>query len=305
MKTAYVLSLFVCSLCMAQKNGEIISREEVVLPAYEEIPSIEMYYDRTDYESAVADELVGIDRIVYSSNGLRVVAFLSYPRGALQKNYPVIIFNRGSGIRNDIAQVHSPLFKKLVHAGFIVLAPALRGSEGGEGTDEIGGDDLYDLLNTLPLLNQIPLADTSRLFMLGESRGGIMTYMALRKKFPVRAAAVIGGITDLSMYLEGRPWAEQFFMEYYPTYAEKKDSILQSRSAVFWAEDITAPLLIMNGQADPQVAPAHALQMAGRLAALDKEFQLIILQKGNHILSGAHTERRDREVIEWFKKFLN
>lgn len=305
MKKICFLSFLICWMGIAQKNGDILSRTVVTLPPYEHIPSIEMYYDKQEYDSALADKLVGIDRITYYSDGLKVIAYLSYPLDGGHKSYPVIIFNRGSGIRNDIAQVHAPLFKKLVHAGFVVLAPALRGSEGGEGTDEIGGDDIYDILNTLPLLKQMAIADTSRMFMLGESRGGIMTYLALRKKFPVGAAAVIGSITDMSMYLEGRPWAEKFFQEHYPAYADKKDSILQSRSAVFWAEDVTVPLLIMNGQADPQVAPAHALQMADKLAALNKDFQLIILQQGNHILSGPHTERRDREVIDWFKKFLN
>jgi dipeptidyl aminopeptidase/acylaminoacyl peptidase len=298
--------LFACtSGCLAQMDGKIISKTTVTFPAYDVSPSIEMYYDKDTYNASISDESVRIEKIVYYSDGLKVVGYLSSPAVPVKNDYPVIIFNRGSGVRNDISYVHAPLFKKLVHEGFIVFAPALRGSEGGEGTDEIGGDDIHDIMNILPVLHQIPYADTENRFMLGESRGGIMTYLAIRNKFPLKAAAVIGGITDMPFYLKDRPWAENFFKENFADYAEKKDSILQTRSAINWAEQFEVPLLIMNGQADPQVVPEHALNMAAKLSEFGKAYQLVILEGGNHILSGNHTERRDREVVSWFKKYLN
>jgi dipeptidyl aminopeptidase/acylaminoacyl peptidase len=305
MKTIWYLLVACSSICHGQQNGFVLSRTTVTLPLYDDSPSIEMYYDRDTYISAVEDKGVKIEKVVYRSDGLKVVAYLSSPAEPGKKVYPVIIFNRGSGVRNDISYVHAPLFKKLVYEGFIVIAPALRGSEGGEGTDEVGGDDLNDIMNILPLLKQIPQADSSNLFMLGESRGGIMTFLALKRKFPLRAAATVGAITDMAFYLKDRPWAEEFFRENFPSYEENKDSILRARSAIYWADQLEVPLLLMNGQADPQVVPGHALNLAGRLSELGKEYQLIILQGGNHILSGIHTEKRDREVVDWFKKYIN
>ena len=38
--------------------------------------------------------------------------------------------------------------------------------------------------------------------MYGESRGGMMTYFALREDWPIRAAAVWGAITDIADYLK-------------------------------------------------------------------------------------------------------
>ncbi len=166
-----------------------------------------MYYDHIIYAAAVADNTVKIEKLTYYSDGLKVVAYLSSPASILNKKFPVIIFNRGSGVRNDIYYVHAPLFKKLVHEGFIVLAPALRESEGGEGKDQVGGDDLYDIFNALPLLGSLGIADTTKICMLGESRGGIMTYLAIKNKFPMKAAAVIGGITDLSQFIRDFPYA--------------------------------------------------------------------------------------------------
>jgi dipeptidyl aminopeptidase/acylaminoacyl peptidase len=71
-----------------------------------------------------------------------------------------------------------------------------------------------------------------------------------------------------------------------------------------WVDEINTPLLILNGQADPQVKPYHALNLAKSLSEKGKVFQLVILEAGNHILSGTHTDERDRLVIEWFKKYL-
>ena len=40
--------------------------------------------------------------------------------------------------------------------------------------------------------------DVERMFMLGVSRGGTMTYLALKNKVPVKAAAVIAGPSDFA-----------------------------------------------------------------------------------------------------------
>jgi len=121
----------------AQSNGKIISKEKISYPAYNEVQGIDMYYDSVNYTTAVADGSVQTEKVFYQSDGLKVVAYLSVPANLQKKKYPVIIFNRGSLIRNDIAFVHRPLFQKLVKEGFVVIAPALRQSEGGEGKDEI------------------------------------------------------------------------------------------------------------------------------------------------------------------------
>jgi dipeptidyl aminopeptidase/acylaminoacyl peptidase len=211
MKIPFIVLLFYYNALLGQVNGEIISRSKVDFPRYEDSPSIEMYYDKDTYEKAIADHAIKIEKIWYYSDRLKVIAYLSAPANYEQNKYPVIIFNRGSTVRNDISYVHAPLFKKLTQAGFIVVAPALRESEGGEGKDQVGGDDLNDIINILPLLHNLGIADTSNLFMLGESRGGIMTYLAIKKEFPLRAAATVGAITDMSLFIEDFPNVDHLF----------------------------------------------------------------------------------------------
>ena len=62
----------------------------------------------------------------------------------------------------------------------------LRQSDGSEGRDEMGGADVDDLMDVLPLARSLAYVDTNNLFMYGESRGGMMTYQAVRRGFPVK-----------------------------------------------------------------------------------------------------------------------
>ncbi len=113
-----------------------------------------------------------------------------------------------------------------------------------------------------------------------------MTYLAIKNNFPVKAAATVGGITDMELFVKDFPAAEDLFRQLYKDYDEKRTQILGSRSVIKWVELINTPLLLMNGQADPQVRPYHVLNLAKKLSEQGKVFQLVILVEGNHILSG-------------------
>jgi dipeptidyl aminopeptidase/acylaminoacyl peptidase len=301
-----LITLFVCftniGSCIAQSNGHIISTSKVQFPSYESVKGIDFYYSKPVYEKAILNPKLKIEKIYYISEGLKVAAYLARPQEINNQKLPIIIFNRGSVIRNDIAYVHAPLFEKFVDSVFLVLAPALRQSEGSEGQDEVGGKDVNDIMNTVPLLSSLPYADTSRIYMYGESRGGMMTLQAIRENFPLKAAAIVGAFTDLALFIKDTPGMESVSKQIWSDYQENKEKILKRRSAIHWAEKINTPLLIMNGNKDPQVKPQHSFYLAEKLQTLGKKYQLIIYEGGNHILSGMLTEERDRQIISWFKR---
>ncbi len=301
--TALIFSMFIIN-SFVQGNGDIIARAPVLFPPYTSVKDISWYYDEGTYNDAINDKSVTYERITYSSDGLKVIAFMAAPTGERDKNLPVIIFNRGSFVRNDIAFVHAPLFQKFVHNGFIVVAPALRQSEGGEGKDQLGGEDINDILNLWPLLEKLSRVDLNNVFMLGESRGGIMTYLSLKNKVKVRAAATIGAITDLEAYIADRPWDENNLKNLWNNYDSQKKEILEHRSVMAWYDSIRTPMLILHGGKDPQVKPQHALQLAQAFSAKGQPYELHIFSDGNHILSGAETDTRDAMVIGWFRKFV-
>jgi dipeptidyl aminopeptidase/acylaminoacyl peptidase len=292
-------------LLFSQPDGKVISTSNVVLPPYEEVPDISKYYDLQDYKDSRLDSTLIIERIVYASDGLKVVSFLARQAGSKDLHRrPVVVFNRGSYIRNDIAYVHAPLFKMFVDNGFIVIAPAVRGSEGGEGNDKMGGDDLHDIWNILPILTAMPDVDLNNLFLLGESRGAMMSLQALRDGFPARATAIVGVISDLEQYVQDNPDLEPFARQIWPDLDENRAAIARKRSVIHWADDIQVPLLIMAGGNDEAVDPGQSIGLAAALNKLNKEYQLLILNGGNHVLSGEHTERRDTEILDWFRRWM-
>ena len=172
-----------------------------------------------------------------------------------------------------------------------------RQSGGGEGKDEMGGADLDDLMQ---IRSVIPAyVDPARLFMYGESRGGMMTFQAIREGFPMRAAATFGAFTDLAPMVEANPAVS---LQIWPDYEKNAAKIKERRSAISWPEKINVPLLIMHGAKDGQVSPAQSLALASKLESLGKTYQLIIRADEGHVLPGWR-EQRDSAAIEWFRKF--
>jgi dipeptidyl aminopeptidase/acylaminoacyl peptidase len=49
----------------------------------------------------------------------------------------------------------------------------------------------------LNVASELPYVDMEKKVMLGYSRGGLMTYLAIRKGINLRAAAVVSGVSDL------------------------------------------------------------------------------------------------------------
>ena len=71
--------------------------------------------------------------------------------------------------------------------------------------DEWGGVEVDDALNLVTALKSLDFVDPERLYMLGLSRGGTMTYLAIKRGIPVKAAAVIGGVIDVKAWVDSMP----------------------------------------------------------------------------------------------------
>jgi dipeptidyl aminopeptidase/acylaminoacyl peptidase len=290
-----------------QDDGKLISQEIYQFPNYQtavEKTDVENYATKDEYEKAVADKNFEFSKVTYLSDNLKVKAYLYKPKKPESK-LPVIVFNRGSFIRGDIAAESVAFFHRLAAEGFVVVAPMYRQSDGGEGRDEMGGADVNDLMNVVPLIRSFDFADAENLFLYGESRGGIMTYLVLRRKFPANAAAVFGAITNLDDYLKAnaRNFPPKALSQIWSDYEQNKERILNDRSAIKWADSMNTPLLIMHGGGDPVVNPMQSLSFAEKLQSLGKTYQLKIYAGDNHILAKNRVER-DRETVSWFKAFL-
>jgi len=149
-----------------------------------------------DLEPGFSDK-VECHKIKYLSDELKVVGFLLFPKIRDEK-LPVLIYNRGGN------REHGAIFGRnlsylayLASNNYVVLASQYRGNDGGEGKESFGGSDINDVLNLIVLAKSLEYADPNKIVMLGYSRGGMMTYLAIKSGAQIRAAAVVGGLTDI------------------------------------------------------------------------------------------------------------
>ena len=248
---------------------------------------------------AVAASEGRCERVIYRSSGLRVAGFIVRPAGP--GPHPVVVWLRG-GVREfgKVEQITLLNLKQLADAGFVVVAPQYRGADGGDGADEFGGGDVDDVLALLPLARALPGADIGRMYLLGGSRGAMQGMLAMRRGLPVRAAAFRGGLFDLNATLAFRPELEAVWKALMVDQQDGFDQALQRRSAVRWAGELRAPVLIGHGRQDwrARVEDAQAFDQA--LARAGIEHKLLVYEREEHQLV-LHRSHWMGEVVAWFR----
>ena len=257
-----------------------------------------------DVDAGFFDSRVIVYEIMYrTTDGAEVLGFISAPVGYLDNEYPIIIFNRGD-TNNTTSGVMTRWRHLLVTRAafwstqsYISLMTFYRDGRpfGVEGVkyDQWGGNDVYDVLALLDLSEALNFRG-SGLFMIGESRGGMMTYLVLRKDDRVDAAVVVFAVADnvegygiwgdtLSNSIGGSP--DELPYEYY------------RRSAVNWAHEITTPLLILHGALDEIVPLSQSHRVYDKMRAADRDVTFIVYEHGSHRFD--HDMLND--TIEWLR----
>lgn len=287
-------------------DGKIIEQSAFALPAYEQIPDrFKRLYAREAVERMREARHLELLKIKYLSDGLKVSGFIYKPKETAGKKLPVVIWNRG-GVGpdtiisvenfNDLYEMH-----RYASEGFVVLASQYRGYDGGEGRDEVGGADLNDVLNLIPLARSLGYVDMDSIFMFGFSRGGQMALQAVRQGAPIRAAVIVGAPTDIALSFRENPAIRDLVRSNWAGGDARLEENIESRSAVRWAGRITAPLLIFHGGADPAVSPHHALELARRMEEAGNLYELAVYARDDHFVT-RNTEERLRRTVDWFKR---
>jgi dipeptidyl aminopeptidase/acylaminoacyl peptidase len=202
----------------------------------------------------------------------------------------------------------------LAKNGFIVVASNYRyiGKKGKY--DQIAGNDVDDVINLYKQIIKLDYVDSNNVFMMGISRGGLMTYKSL-SKITVNAAAVIGGVANFEDGIKKRPiflkgWDDLSDEENYlglenvlSNFQEKKEFYFKERNALAWADQIKTPIYLLHSRQDGRVRVTQALNMANKLQELNKKYKLKIYDKKSHSLPYSKFDSFD-EIIKWFKQHL-
>lgn len=277
--------VFACVFCcmvttLTAQDGKIIEKTPFIL----EKSMVQWLASR---DSSLANDIAKVEfhRIVYLSDGLKVTGYMAEPKA--KGNYPCIISNRGGnrdfGAWDTISIAY--FLGRMATWNYVVVATQYRGVDGGEGMEEFGGKDLHDVLNLIPVLSQCANADTSRIGIEGASRGGMMTYLALKESSRFKAAVVTSGMADAFKTIESRPDMEtEVYAQLIPEYTTKKEEALKARSAVHWAEKMckTTPLLIMHGSSDWRVQAGEAIELVEKLHACKHPVRFILYEGADH-----------------------
>jgi dipeptidyl aminopeptidase/acylaminoacyl peptidase len=266
------------------------------------------------YERARTQSAFECVRFLYPSGDTQVTGFLYRPVRPGARRYPLVVYNRGgTGNFGRIGDVDIAIFHALAERGFVAIASDYRFVDAAGPRDELGGIDVEDVLNLIPIGRSLPFVAPDALFMLGISRGGQMTYQALRR-VRVNAAAVIAGATDIARHAANRPeflegWndspspADNYLglANVLPDFAARRDSYMRERSAVAFAEELTSPILILHSRQDGRVSADQALALALRLQALGKPYSLKIYDPKSHGLPAHRFDSYD-EITAWFQQ---
>lgn len=264
------------------------------------------FVSRAKYDESFAHP-TACRRLLYGSDGLRVVAYLWEPANiAPDAKLPVIIALHG-GSRDAAKWMPESArgMADLVAAGFIVVGVQYRGVDGGEGQEEYGGADVHDVVNAVALARRLPEADPRNIFMFGASRGGMELFEALRDGAAVNAAASISGMTDPELEAKRHPdWEAQNWRPLIPNYDRDRADALAHRSGVRVAKEVDLPpILIMHGTADFRVDPRNAFEVAEALQARGRPYALHMFDGDVHGLTW-NGRLRDQLMIDWFRQHM-
>ncbi|WP_347926021.1 prolyl oligopeptidase family serine peptidase [Pontimicrobium sp. SW4] len=315
-KKILITILFANQIVTYGQSSLINVLEEKIKTPYEETSNISKYrYDSISYEATRKQNDYIFESFKYKSDNLKIEGFLCRPRNVSNKKIPVIIYNRGgTGNFGKVTEEDFPDFYALAKEGFVVFASNYRYVGKNGFYDQLGGDDINDVVNLYKTLLKIDYVDTNNIFMFGISRGGLMTYKSLTK-INVNAAVVIGGVANFEEGAKKRPiflkgWSDLSEEENYkglenilPNFDKKRVEYLKDRSAVEWAYRINTPIFILHSRQDGRVPVEGALQLALEFQKYDKPYKLKVYDKKSHSLPYSKFDSFN-EAIKWFKSYM-
>lgn len=210
------------------------------------------------------------------------------------------------------------LIDEAVSHGYVVVFPEYRGSTGyGETvyTNSYGVTDVADVIAAGDYLAKKDFVDASRMGILGHSRGGMTTLLAIEKA-PKRfqAAVEIAGLTDFVAYMSYKPDARRMEVAREKEFGGKLPAqdlaAYMDVSPLNHVDNIVTPLLVLATTGDKIVPLAlHTGRLVDALKARGKVFDSHIYDNapgGHTFLFGDSDDQKDcfRRSFEWLGKYL-
>jgi dipeptidyl aminopeptidase/acylaminoacyl peptidase len=234
-----------------------------------------------------------------ASDGLTIPGFLTLPRGAPEKNLPLIVLPHGGPAAADTWDFDW-WAQALAAQGYAVLQANFRGStlssrflEAGYG--EWGRKMQTDLSDGVRYLARLGTIDPKRVCIVGASYGGYAALAGVTVESGVyRCAVSVAGIADLRRFRKWMResshlgWSQRYWDRFMGT-ADQKDPDLLAVSPIEHVSAVSVPVLLIHGRDDTVVPYEQSDLMLSALKGAGKSVEMVTLKHEDHWLSRGET----------------
>lgn len=257
----------------------------------------------------------GEDYAFTSFDGLRISARLYRPDTSLgyKGPRPLVYYIHGgpqSQEHPDFAWFSMPLIQFLTLNGFAVFVPNVRGSTGygfnymNHVVRDWGGQDRLDHVHAMTeILPKDPNIDTTRSAVVGRSYGGYMT-LTLASRHPELWSAAVDmfGPFSLQTFTERVPETWKPMIAFL---VGDDPKFLKERSPRTYIEQLTCPMLVIQGKNDPRVWEIESSELVEELRNMGKEVDYLMFEdEGHDILKFDNRVRCYNSITDFFKVHL-
>ena len=228
--------------------------------------------------------------VLKARDGLQLRGYLTLPKGAGEKNLPLVVLPHGGPMAFRDQWEFDPEVQFLAYHGYAVLQLNFRGS-GGYGREfeqmsyrHWGTTMQDDLTDATHWAIQEGIADPRRICIYGASYGGYAALMgAVREPDLYRCAIGFAGAYDLKLQRADSDTAETDEGRAYLRRALGTDEAeLKARSPVFNVDKIKADVLLVHGRDDTRVPYDNLTEMSAALDKAGKHYETLAKRGEGH-----------------------
>jgi dipeptidyl aminopeptidase/acylaminoacyl peptidase len=242
-------------------------------------------------------------------DGPTIHGYLTLPAGVEPKGLPLVFFVHGGPYARDGWGLH-PYAQWLANRGYAVLQVNYRGSLGygkahlNAGNREWGAKMHDDLIDAKRWVVAQGYADPKKVCIMGGSYGGYATLVGLAFTPDEFACGVdIVGPSNLVTLIRAIPpyWKPiRGLFDRRVGNVDTEEEFLKSRSPLFKAREIKAPLLIGQGANDPRVKQAESDQIVEAMRKNGKPVEYIVFPDEGHGFARPQNRLRFTAAAEAF-----